>query len=1646
MLHLDTRPSTNNGLAQDRTSGEADPTGPAAVLVPDAHLLFSGSFARAGSDLVISHEDGRSHVVVDYFAHDRPPALQSPDGAMLSPDTVAALAGPRAPGQYAQLGQSAGADPIGSVSTLDGGASVQRANGTSEPLTLGTPVFQGDVVQTAGGSALSITFVDGTVFSLSADARMVLDELIYSPGGSDNSMVMNLVQGTFVFVTGQVAPTGDMRVETPVATMGIRGTTPVVQISAVDGATRFSLSPDPDGRIGSYQLFDRVSGQLLGNVSSTDIVLSLFGIGASPLIEPKSQAEIAAEQAEIARAFNAYRQSAPPSDSDPGQDGGGSGQKGPGEPGQTDGGAPPPGPDGGPPPLGDQGSLLGPLDGSQPPGGLGLLAPGGGQQGTGPQLGGASGDPGTTQAPDVFSFSLPSVDVVTGEDASTVIAGLAVNLPGNGPVALDITAFSTVTLATTEGLTFQEGDGIDDERMVFFGSEADVNAALDGLTYTPTPNSEVGGLSFAIFDGTDWIVIPLEIAITPEPDAPTVANIDLDVSESGAVTALFLGADPDVGDTLTLNTLTQPAAGTLTTHDDGSFTFATNGAFEALGAGDTATVSFQYSAIDSTGLVSPTPATVTITVTGENDPATIAGKTADSFDEDDPAILPGTLSVTDIDTGEAGVQPQTGVAGTYGIFAIAASGAWTYTPGTGSAALETLTEGQTETDSFLVTSADGTASTTVAIAVTGENDTATIAGKTADAFDEDAPATLSGTLTVSDIDAGEVGVQPQSNIAGTYGTFSIAASGAWSYTPDTGSPALEALREGQTETDGFPVASADGTSATVTLTVTGENDEASIAGKTEDSFQEDDPAILSGTLTVSDIDTGEAGVQPQTGVAGTYGIFAIAASGAWTYTPGTGSAALEALTEGETETDSFLVTSADGTASTTVAIAVTGENDAPGIDVSAVPVLSTDEDDPLTISGIAVSDVDAGASALAMTLSVSAGTLALTQTTGLTFVDSDGSDGTLAFSGTAPAITAALANSILYTPNANVFGTDTLSVTVDDQAGSAALSDTQELSITVLAVSDTPPVIVAGLIEGFEDGLSGWSNADAQIQTGVSTEGNASALLDTNAGSFNISALEALFGLTSGSFAGLGNGSPQEGAALRTTVAATAGATLTFDWRFTTSDYLPYNDFAAVVLGSSVLELSDVATLGNTSGNTTSTGWQTTSLTVAETDIQTLGFAVFDIGDGVVDSRLEIDNIRLETGNGASVSELVDGATGENSTASTTSGAFGFTDVDLTDTHSVAVTSVSATIGEGEPLDPLGTLSLSVTQPATGGTVGTVSWTFSVDDADLDFLGTGDTISQTYTLALTDSGLQSVTHEISLLLTGVDDAPDAVGETILTNTTAGTLAIPVAELLANDHDPEGSALWLQLTDESAWQYGDTVYFAFFEGGPANGSGDGFFYEIGDDGEATTSAFAAIGRGASTQPGEVIGTAADELLIGRGNADLAFDEGFLAFDEGFDECEVHEGGEEAPTPSIDDLLSGLGGNDRLLGLEGNDTLEGGDGADVLAGGPGFDTLTGGAQADTFMMSDFDGIDTITDFMAGEDTLDISALLQAYFASADKADFASLRQDGGNTIVSVDADGAGEAADFVDVAVLTGVGVGAAIDIVFDSAPGAGEIAV
>ena len=147
--------------------------------------------------------------------------------------------------------QSAGAQPqpIGKVESASGIVTVTHAEGVVlqanvDPsgglkAKVGDPVYRGDLVQTGPDSAAGMVFTDGTAFNLSANARIELNEFVYDPNGKSNSAFISLAKGTFTFIAGKVAKTGDMKIDTPVATMGIRGTTPHVEIRD-DGTVAFS--------------------------------------------------------------------------------------------------------------------------------------------------------------------------------------------------------------------------------------------------------------------------------------------------------------------------------------------------------------------------------------------------------------------------------------------------------------------------------------------------------------------------------------------------------------------------------------------------------------------------------------------------------------------------------------------------------------------------------------------------------------------------------------------------------------------------------------------------------------------------------------------------------------------------------------------------------------------------------------------------------------------------------------------------------------------------------------------------------------------------------------------------------------------------------------------------------------------------------------------------------------------------------------------------------------------------------------------------------------------------------------------------------------------------------------------------------------
>lgn len=276
-----------------------------AITIPDAHLLFSGQFKRLGESLKLVGDDGKSFLIAGYFKTEHRAALVSPDGARLSGSIVEALAGPANPGQYAQTTvPQSDAQNIGRVATVSGNATVVR-NGVTVALNVGDAVLKGDVVQTGTGSALGITFLDGSTFNLTAAARIVLSEFIFDPSGPGNSQLVNLIQGGLTFVSGQVAKSGNMKIGTPVATMGIRGTVGQSTINANDGTVTFTVVNSGDG-LHSADILDS-SGNVIARATSEGGMIVVRPAGPLQVVAQeisKEPAQLAVELAALNQVLN----------------------------------------------------------------------------------------------------------------------------------------------------------------------------------------------------------------------------------------------------------------------------------------------------------------------------------------------------------------------------------------------------------------------------------------------------------------------------------------------------------------------------------------------------------------------------------------------------------------------------------------------------------------------------------------------------------------------------------------------------------------------------------------------------------------------------------------------------------------------------------------------------------------------------------------------------------------------------------------------------------------------------------------------------------------------------------------------------------------------------------------------------------------------------------------------------------------------------------------------------------------------------------------------------------------------------------------------------------------------------------------------
>ncbi|MFA0410549.1 VCBS domain-containing protein [Vibrio splendidus] len=560
-------------------------------------------------------------------------------------------------------------------------------------------------------------------------------------------------------------------------------------------------------------------------------------------------------------------------------------------------------------------------------------------------------------------------------------------------------------------------------------------------------------------------------AVTEESQLQTSGS--LTVTDVDASQAHF--SNTDIAGTL----------GTLHLTNSGTWTYDldnTNPTVQALGKGTTATDTITVHSADGT------PHQITITVNGTNDKAIIGGTNSGAVTEESQLQTSGTLTVTDVDTGEAHFS-NTDIAGTLGTLHLTDTGTWTYDLDNTNPQVQALGKGATATDTITVNSADGTPHQ-ITITVNGTNDTAVIGGTSAGAVTEETQLQTSGSLTITDTDTGEAHFS-NTDIKGSLGTLHLTDAGQWTYDLDNTNPTVQALGKGAATTDTITVSSADGTTHQVTIAVNGTNDKAVITGTNTGAVTEDQDLtnqlnvhpnymLTQGKLFISDVDTNEATFPMQSGIIGDHGIgsFTLIPSGIWLFSADSKQAAVQALGVGETLTESTTITSVDGTQKT-ILVTINGTNDAPVITPVATQTVTEDGSKTITFHATDIDTTDT------LTPSVSA-------THGSASLNAQGE--------------------IVFTPDANYNGPATVVLSVTD----GHTTTSQTINVDVTPANDAPVINPIVPVSATEDGAvvtgqltsTDIDTGDTATFTTTSTQGGFTLNAD---GRYNLDPTDASF-------------------------------------------------------------------------------------------------------------------------------------------------------------------------------------------------------------------------------------------------------------------------------------------------------------------------------------------------------------------------------------------------------------------------------------------------------------------------------------------------------------------------------------------------------
>ncbi|KQW78746.1 VCBS domain-containing protein [Brevundimonas sp. Root1279] len=938
-------------------------------------------------------------------------------------------------------------------------------------------------------------------------------------------------------------------------------------------------------------------------------------------------------------------------------------------------------------------------------------------------------------------------DSISGSSVANVITGGGGDdtINGNGgldTVVINANAGDVTAVQGSFRITVTSGDGVDVLRNVEFIQFNDALIQVDGST----GNAYAYGADDSAFAaencGASGNVLCNDIEI--ENETMTVSGARAGLEAAGGSMTVISGATVIVG-----------TYGTLTINADGSYDYEITD--ETLSAGQFVEEAFTYHVNDATGQGSD--AALVFCVMGSNDAPTVTSATNGTILEDTNASTSGTVAFADVDALDTHtVDSEAACVGYVGEFIamITEAGQVEWTFEVDPADIQGLAAGQSVVQTYTVTVRDGNGGCVeqdVTVTLTGVNDTPT--GSDAE-VQVDENATLGGYMVASDVDGDDI-VSYQLTDEAPAGLSFDDETGEYSFVPG---PEFEHLNVGDTATVTFSYTATDENGvtsepSTITITVNGTND-GPVATTTTGAATED--VAHTGSVSATDADddavltyalSGEAPAGLEFNADGTYSL---------------DTSTFDSLAAGQTTTVSFDYTVTDENETTsapqTVTVTVTGTNDDPTITAATV------------VSGsVTEADTPEGGVVEAGSLNTTLGTA--------TVLDRD------AFR-IAPNVD--VANDGLPTLRVN-YGAEGYTgeyLRIELVAGEVVTLD--------IDYANSGDDLHANVLDAAGNPIYYFAHEETDMMSGAQSAFG--SFLATYTGTYYIQLYD--------------NGpSGSVGTALHVSIDnwlaaphGTGGSSTerSAEGSFTYAD-LDTTDTHTVSVSGDEDYAGELSAVINSAGTVE---WEWTA------DASELQFAA----EGEVIEQ--VYTVTVDDGNGGTVEQTVTiTITGENDGVTITdvtgdgsiaeddaiadgiSGTIAFTDVDLSDEHTVE--------SEANGVDYVGDFSASIDED------GNVTWSLDIDDAILNALNEGESIVQSYDVTVSDGNGGTDTETVSITITGTDDAPVFTADMISTEEDDYAAGV----FTAVDPEAEGAITFsvvgetptgFSLTSNGAWTY------------------------------------------------------------------------------------------------------------------------------------------------------------------------------------------------------------------------------------------------